>query len=128
MNDPVLGKYVDTAHTSHVNCVDLYKSNKHLKDIFFVIKIMRNELRCISVYLNNELPENQKYQLRNLLLESYSDCFAQSLMDLSSIEYIGDVPIPTISKDPIRITYNCWKKVGTKVKFPSMYHSSASAR
>jgi len=88
---PVSDKYDDTAHfnTSHVNGVYLYKSNKTLNRNFFH---NQNNAKGVTMHfdINNEVPENQKYQLRNLL-ESYNDCFALSPVDLGSID-IGDVP------------------------------------
>ncbi|KAL4127301.1 hypothetical protein QTP88_011477 [Uroleucon formosanum] len=102
MNDPVSNKYDDIANlnTSSVNGVNSYKSNKILSRHIFHNK---PDAKGIELHfdINSELPEDQQYQLRNLL-ESYSDCFAKSPMDLGSID-IADVPIPTISDDSISL-------------------------
>ncbi|KAL4103668.1 hypothetical protein QTP88_019019 [Uroleucon formosanum] len=102
MNDPVSNKYDDIANlnTSSVNGVNSYKSNKILSRHIFHNK---PDAKGIELHfdINSELTENQQYRLRNLL-ESYSDCFAKSSMDLGSID-IGYVPILTISDDPISL-------------------------
>ena len=102
INDLVLNKYDDSANfnTSFVNDVDIYESNKKINRHIFHNQPKVKET-VMHFDINSELPENQQYQLRHLL-ESYSDCFAQSPMDLGSIN-IGDVPIPTISDDPISL-------------------------
>jgi len=102
MNYPILNKYDVVANfkTSDVNGVNTYDSNK--KNNGNILHNQPNVKKIVMHFdINSELPENQQYQLKKLL-ENYSDCFAQNPMDLGSID-IGDVPIPTISDDPISL-------------------------
>lgn len=98
----MLNEYDDSANfnTSFVNDVDIYESNKKINRHIFHNQPKVKET-VMHFDINSELPKNQQYQLGHLL-EIYSDCFAQSPMDLGSIN-IGDVPIPTMSDDPISL-------------------------
>lgn len=102
MNEPVLVNSDDIANfnSSSVNSVDSHKSNKIIsRHIYHNTPATKRNI--LNFDINSELPENHQHQLRNLL-ESYGDCFAQSPMDLGSID-IGDVPIPTMSDDPVSL-------------------------
>ncbi|KAE9522213.1 hypothetical protein AGLY_017395, partial [Aphis glycines] len=98
MNEPVLvNSDIANFNSSSVNSVDSHKSNKIIsRHIYHNTPATKRNI--LNFDINSELPENHQHQLRNLL-ESYGDCFAQSPMDLGSID-IGDVPIPTMSDDP----------------------------
>jgi len=87
-----------------LKCDDTFNSDRSNKNIGNIHKIMNKPYTHnneIQFDINNELPINQQHQLK-IILNKYSDCFAKNSTDLGSID-IGNVPIPTISDDPINL-------------------------